>query len=763
MPQLRITRARPGSFLLIEVFLISSAIGIVEAQEPVILVDPALKASIEENLGVVDPTPDDLLRLTQLYAAGKGVESLVGLEHAANLTHFNAGEFYDTSVWPPVLHKNRIADVSPLAGLTQLLWLNLGGNQLVDIAPLSQLTGLQTAILYGNRISDISPLSGLVNLTFLDLDSNEITDAGPLASLTRLRWLSLGKNRVADTLSLAGMTVIETLQLERTGITSLPELSALINLKSLNLTGNQITDISGLSGLPSLETVTLYGNRLTVITALSDLPRLRSLGLGVNQITDASGLSGLPNLEIVDLTNNRFAAVPTLSDVPNLKVLDLQHNQITDVSGASAMPSLRVLDLGGNLITDISGLSGLPNLHTLGLRRNLISAIPVLSELTALRSLDLDGNQITDVNTLLSLPGLKTLNLQDNEIEDVRALTELSQLTHLDISRNPIDENTYSNVLPAIEANNPGIEIIYDPSPWAFAPRPYDGAADTADDFSLTWTSGAYTAEHDVYFGTDREAVASADPNDPNVYKGRLALDVTSYESGTLEWNTTYYWRVDEINEPESWSPIAGSVWSFTTAGFIVIDDFELYGDGVDANETVFQTWLDGFGFGAPELPPFFAGNGTNSSVGYSRPSYTEQIIVHGGRNSMPLQYDNTKEPWYSQTGRTWPTPRDWTINGMDTLQIFVRGEPTNAPDDLYIMLEDDGGKAATVVHPGPDAVRVSRWFGWNIPLANLIAAGVDVAAIRKMDIGIGSSDNPQPRGAGRIYVDDIRVIRETP
>jgi len=655
--------------------------GAAAGQEPVDFADSNLKAFVEQSLGVVDPTSNDMLGLTQLYAAGAGVESLSGLEHAVNLTHLNGGEFYDTSVRPPVLRKNRIADVSPLAGLNRLVWLNLGGNQIVDIVPLSQLTGLRTAILYGNRIADISPLSGLGNLTLLDLDGNEIIDAGPLANLTRLRWLNLSNNRVAGTLALSQMIVLETLQLERTGLTRLPEMAALINLKSLNLTGNQLTDMSGLSGLPGLETVTLYGNRLTTITALSDLPSLRSLGLGINQITDASGLSGLPSLEIVDLSNNRLTSVPALSDVPNLKALDLQHNQIADISGASAIPSLWLLDLGGNRIEDISGLSGLPNLRTLGLQRNLISVVPVLSGLTALRSLDLEGNQITDVNMLSSLPGLKTLNLQDNEIEDVRALTELGQLAYLDISRNPISEHTYSNVLPLIEANNAGIEIVYDPSPWAFDPRPYDGAADTTDDLSPSWTSGAYTAEHDVYFGTNREAVTNADPNDLNVYKGRLALDMTAYDPGALELNTTYYWRVDEINEPESWSPIVGSVWSFTTADFIVIDDFELYGDKVDANEAVFQTWLDGFGFGAPEIPPYFAGNGTNSSVGYEKPPYTERRIVHGGRQSMPLHYDNTKEPWHSQAGRTWTTPQDWTANGMATLQLFVRGKPTNVSD----------------------------------------------------------------------------------
>ena len=194
-----------------------------------------------------------------------------------------------------------------------------------------------------------------------------------------------------------------------------------------------------------------------------------------------------------------------------------------------------------------------------------------------------------------------------------------------------------------------------------------------------------------------------------------------------------------------------------------MVDDVELYTGNVDANEAIFQTWLDVFGFGSPERPPYFAGNGTGSAVGYFSPPYTEQTIVHGGRQSMPLNYDNVSEPWFSQAGRMWATPRDWTVNGMDTLQIFVRGESSNGPDALYVTLEDDGGHAATMVHPDPDSVLTGAWLDWNIPLADLIAAGVDVTAITKMDIGVGSRDNPQPGGTGLIYVDDIRVIKLTP
>ncbi|MHC4239997.1 MAG: hypothetical protein ACYSUC_09635, partial [Planctomycetota bacterium] len=71
---------------------------------------------------------------------------------------------------------------------------------------------------------------------------------------------------------------------------------------------------------------------------------------------------------------------------------------------------------------------------------------------------------------------------------------------------------------------------------------------------------------HDVYFGTDFNDVTDANVAEPcGVYCGRQ--DSNKYpEDGDplldLDLMTTYYWRVDEINDTNTWT---GPVWSFTT------------------------------------------------------------------------------------------------------------------------------------------------------------------------------------------------------
>jgi hypothetical protein len=178
-----------------------------------------------------------------------------------------------------------------------------------------------------------------------------------------------------------------------------------------------------------------------------------------------------------------------------------------------------------------------------------------------------------------------------------------------------------------------------------------------------------------------------------------------------------------------------------------VVDDFESYTENWVAHQVLLQTWASGL---------------VNRRTGSLAGPYAEQIIVHGGKQSMPMYYDNRREPWYSEAERTW-TPQDWTIEGADTLTLYFRGDLNNSREPLYVGLEDTAARMAVIVHPDPAAVRAIEWRRWDIALADVRAARVDVAAVRKMVIGIGDRKNPKPGGTGRIYIDDIRLTKRMP
>ncbi len=282
--------------------------------------------------------------------------------------------------------------------------------------------------------------------------------------------------------------------------------------------------------------------------------------------------------------------------------------------------------------------------------------------------------------------------------------------------------------------------------------KPSNGAVDVKQTQILTWSPGEAAASHEVYFGTDKEVVRDADTSSPE-YKGTKALGSESYDPGKLEWDVTYYWRIDEVNNTNPDSPWIGPVWSFTTANFLLVDDFEDY----DAGENqIWYAWKDGLGYGTPGTEPYFAGNGTGSAVGdENTPSYTEETIVHGGNQSMPVFYDNSVL-MYSEVEKTLTYPRDWTEKGVTTLTIWFRGDSDNAAETLYVALNG----TAVVNHDNPDAAQINEWTQWDIDLQ---AFGINLANVNTIALGLGNKNNPQAGGSGTMYFDDIRLYPAAP
>jgi hypothetical protein len=94
-------------------------------------------------------------------------------------------------------------------------------------------------------------------------------------------------------------------------------------------------------------------------------------------------------------------------------------------------------------------------------------------------------------------------------------------------------------------------------------PNPEDQAADVSRDVMLRWTPGQYAQRHDVYLGMAFDDVNDADrTHPPGVWVGR-DLEDPVFDPGRLDFATTYYWRVDEVNAPPDRTVFKGAVWTF--------------------------------------------------------------------------------------------------------------------------------------------------------------------------------------------------------
>jgi len=267
------------------------------------------------------------------------------------------------------------------------------------------------------------------------------------------------------------------------------------------------------------------------------------------------------------------------------------------------------------------------------------------------------------------------------------------------------------------------------------SPNPAKKAVDVTQTPVLTWTPGLGTS-HEVYFGAD---VSSLE------LKTSGNLGAESFEPGQLEWNTTYYWRVDEANNANADSPWTGPLWSFTTANFLIIDDMESYND-LDENEPgsnrIYLAWIDGF-----DNP---AVNG--SVVGNFNPPFAEQTIVHSGSQSMPMAYDNSVGK--SEATLTLTSNSDWTVNGVTFLTIWFRGNSSNAAEPMYVVLNG----TAVATNENTDAAQSVSWTEWTIDLQVFAAQGLNLTNVNSITLGIGNRANPSAGGAGIMYFDDIRL-----
>ena len=216
-------------------------------------------------------------------------------------------------------------------------------------------------------------------------------------------------------------------------------------------------------------------------------------------------------------------------------------------------------------------------------------------------------------------------------------------------------------------------------------PKPAVGAADVELDLTLSFRAGREGAKHDVYFSEDYLAVVDGTA-------AVMTITETNYGPLALDLDKTYFWRVDEVNDVETPGMWQGNIWHFTTQEYFVLDDFETY---AAADNQIWYAWKDGLGYGTPDTPPYYAGNGSGAAVGdESTESFTEETIVHGGKQSMPLDYNNNKQGYlnYSEATMTLNSHRDWTARGVKELSLWFRGLPgsvgnfTEGPAGSYTM-----------------------------------------------------------------------------
>ena len=112
----------------------------------------------------------------------------------------------------------------------------------------------------------------------------------------------------------------------------------------------------------------------------------------------------------------------------------------------------------------------------------------------------------------------------------------------------------------------------------------------------------------------------------------------------------------------------------------------------------------------------------------------------------------------FSEVSTTGNVTGQWQL-----ADVGVEQSEGNGADRLYVVVEDNSGQAETYEHPdNPNAVQISGWQQWDIPLSVFSEAGVNLRSVRKMTIGVGDRTAPL-HGAGLLFVDDIWLFTPLP
>lgn len=334
---------------------------------PVTFNDNALFAAVKTQweaatgLTLSDPPEDSELEnplFTTLVATNLGITDLTGLEACTSFTDLNLG-------------RNQISDLAPLSGLTSLISLDLG----YGCNPMA--CGLEYPFPTTNLITDISPLAGLVNLEYLNLMGNDgLTSIAAISTMDSLATLWIGSSPLDSFTPL--LDVADTLEF-------FAELAC----------GAENSDIA-------------IFNALTNLTGIGILAE--------PNITDVSGLTAI-NPFMFALLMTQTGSIDVITNYSNLQMLMVGECPITALPDFSGLTGLQLAGLNKNQLTDISGLAGNTSIQDLDLSRNQISDISALAFCTALLSLHLYDNQLTDIQPLLDntgIGGLESLNIEDN-------------------------------------------------------------------------------------------------------------------------------------------------------------------------------------------------------------------------------------------------------------------------------------------------------------------------------------------------------------
>ncbi len=333
-----------------------------------------------------------------------------------------------------------MADLEPLAQLTQLQSLDCSWTQVADLGPVAQLTRLQSLDCSQTRVADLGPLAQLIRLQSFDCSRTEVAELGPLAQLTRLQSLDCRRTQVADLGPLAQLTRLQSLVCWGTQVDDLGPLAQLTRLQSLDCRRTQVADLGPLAQLTRLQSLVCFDTKVADLGPLAQLTRLQSLYCADGQVADLGPLAQLTRLQSLVCYATKVADLGPLAQLTQLLSLNCFGTQVTDLGPLAQLTRLRSLDFSYTHVANLDPLAQLTQLQTLNCHGTQVADLGPVAQLTRLRSLDFSYTHVANLDPLAQLTQLQTLNCNGTQVADLGPVAQLTKLQTLDCSETLVAE-----------------------------------------------------------------------------------------------------------------------------------------------------------------------------------------------------------------------------------------------------------------------------------------------------------------------------------
>lgn len=328
--------------------------------------------------------------------------------------------------------------------ISNLTHLNISNNnQIFNLAPLQQLTGLRTLLASNTNILSIENLKDNIDLAELDISSTNVRDISVLSELRMLETLNISNTPVESIAPLHSVSKLKHLDLDKTRINSVAVLGSLKNLEivicdGIELKMSEVTAIY--AGNPNVtvvyqtEALNSWWNSLPLMWKnifekhilienpptrfqLQKLVDLKELNISNTRgLADIEPLRQFHRLQILKMNDSQINNIKPLENLIYLRELHCSNNPISDLKPLKNLSQLTTLDCSNTLVRRLDPLSNLTNLEILNLSGTPVSALRPLGNLSSLRQLDCSNTRVISLKPLEKLTGLELLRCYNTRV-----------------------------------------------------------------------------------------------------------------------------------------------------------------------------------------------------------------------------------------------------------------------------------------------------------------------------------------------------------